>query len=330
MRMPPDSMPVRIQRWRWMRLTERRARLMKTGKRLRNQRSKQSPKKNTHAPTTTMSFFGTDDPSKPEKLMEFHSYFSFGGNDTRSKPIFSSRGISEIVFTAAATACWWIIAVCWRKKKRKSNLPPLKLEFEAQQKPMEIQVLNDLVKYNDRLNVNTASDSTRPSIIKTYFLSLRTAHRRMKCYSRAARGPTSICGLTFKVSLSLVEFQLPILCWSTVFLENGMSISWDLWLLKGNPPDCSSGKNFFATDNRSTGLALIFRSNGRCSETFSNARTFLSTAYDIRPLLTTFTTMGSTGGPHYTLTRKFIEKRFLLLFFLRQEMRVGLWTVSSL
>ena len=32
--------------------------------------------------------------------------------------------------------------------------------------------------------------------------------------------------------------------------------------------------------------------------------------------INTFTTMGSTGGPHYTLTRKFIEKRFLLLFFL--------------
>ena len=36
----------------------------------------------------------------------------------------------------------------------------------------------------------------------------------------------------------------------------------------------------------------------------------------IEDFINTFTTMGSTGGPHYILTRKFIEKRFLLLFFL--------------
>ncbi len=34
----------------------------------------------------------------------------------------------------------------------------------------------------------------------------------------------------------------------------------------------------------------------------------------LQPLLNRLGTMGSTSGPHYILTRKFIEKRFLIRF----------------
>ena len=36
------------------------------------------------------------------------------------------------------------------------------LAESAQKKPMEVQVFKDLVKHNNRLNVNTASYSTHP------------------------------------------------------------------------------------------------------------------------------------------------------------------------
>ena len=50
-----------------------------------NQRS--SKLQNNHAPTTTMSFFGQAVPQNL-KTDGVHSYFSFGSNDTRLKPIF--------------------------------------------------------------------------------------------------------------------------------------------------------------------------------------------------------------------------------------------------
>ena len=52
-----------------------------------NQRSNDVRKTNTHAPTTTTSFFGQTI-SKNLKIDGVHSYFSFGCNDTRSKPIY--------------------------------------------------------------------------------------------------------------------------------------------------------------------------------------------------------------------------------------------------
>ena len=52
-----------------------------------NQRSNKVQKTNSHAPVTTMSFFGQKVP-QDSKTDGFHSHFSFGGNDTRSNPIF--------------------------------------------------------------------------------------------------------------------------------------------------------------------------------------------------------------------------------------------------
>jgi hypothetical protein len=107
-----------------------------------------------------MSFFGQTVPQNL-KTDGVHSYFSFGGNDTRSKPIFrqtASQKLPPIQQPPAPGASSTYVG----GGRKKSNLPPFKLEFEAQQKPMEIQVLNHLVKHNDRLNVNTASYSTHP------------------------------------------------------------------------------------------------------------------------------------------------------------------------
>lgn len=65
---------------------------------------------------------------------------------------------------------------------------------------MEIQVLNDLVKHNDRLNVNTASYSTHPQsrhILRVFANDSPT----YEVLFESSSWPHSICGLTFKVTL---------------------------------------------------------------------------------------------------------------------------------
>jgi hypothetical protein len=163
-----------------------------------NQRSNKVQKTNSHAPTTTMSFFGQTVPQNL-KTDGVHSYFSFGGNDTRSKPIFwqdASQNLSSMQqqwppgesspYTAG--------------RRKKSNLPPFKLEFEAQQKPIEIQVLNALVKHNARLNVNTASYSTHPQS-RHVLLIFANDSPTYEMLFESISWPHSICGLTFKVTL---------------------------------------------------------------------------------------------------------------------------------
>jgi hypothetical protein len=59
-----------------------------------NQRSNKIQKINTQAPTTTMSFFGQKVP-QDSKTSGVHSYFSFGANDTRSKPISRQDAFSK-------------------------------------------------------------------------------------------------------------------------------------------------------------------------------------------------------------------------------------------
>ena len=106
-----------------------------------NQRSNKLQKNNSHAPTTAMSFFGQAVPQNL-KTDGVHSYFSFGGNDTRSKPIFRQTALQKSPPMQQPSASGASSTYVGGRRK-KSNLPPFKLEFEAQQKPMEIQVLND-------------------------------------------------------------------------------------------------------------------------------------------------------------------------------------------
>ena len=163
-----------------------------------NERSNKVQKTNTHAPTTTMSFFGQTVPQNL-KTDGVHSYFSFGGNDTRSKPIFrqtASQKLPPMQQPPAPGASSTYVG----GRRKKSNLPPFKLEFEAQQKPMEIQVLNDLVKHNDRLNVNTASCSTHPQSSHVLLIFANDSPTYEKLFESSS-WPHSICGLTFKVTL---------------------------------------------------------------------------------------------------------------------------------
>ena len=86
-------------------------------------------------------------------------------------------------------------------RKKRANLPPFKVEFEAQQKPMEIQVLNDLVKHNDRLNMNATSYSTHPQS-RHMLLVLANDSPTYEMLFESSSWPHSICGLPFKVTLS--------------------------------------------------------------------------------------------------------------------------------
>jgi hypothetical protein len=173
-----------------------------------NQRSNKLQKTNTHAPTTTMSFFGQTVPQNL-KTDAVHSYFSFGGNGTRSKPI--SRQDLSPTYTEG--------------RKKGANLPLLNVEFEAQQKPMEMQVLNDLVKDNDRLNVNAASYSTHPQSPHV-LLTFANDSSSYGILFESSSWPHSICGLPFKVTrTSRIPMSYSVLVnRSTVFLVNGNAI----------------------------------------------------------------------------------------------------------
>ena len=111
-----------------------------------NQRSNKIQKSNTHAPTTSVSFFGQKIP-QDSKSSGVHSYFSFGDNATRTKPTFSQHAFEE---SSAGGSL-----ACTEGRRKRANLPPLKLEFDAQRKPMEIQVLNDWFKGEKRQKQRT-------------------------------------------------------------------------------------------------------------------------------------------------------------------------------
>ena len=79
-------------------------------------------------------------------------------------------------------------------------LPPVKVEFERQQRPAEIQVLNDLVKHDNRLNVSYASYSTHPhsrNVLLVYANDSATYELLLENNS----WPTALGGLQFKVTL---------------------------------------------------------------------------------------------------------------------------------
>ena len=84
-------------------------------------------------------------------------------------------------------------------KRKRTNLPLFKLEFHAQQKPIEIQVLNELVKHNDRLNVNVASYSTHPQS-QHVLLIFANDSPTYEMLFQSSSWSHSICGLTFKVT----------------------------------------------------------------------------------------------------------------------------------
>ena len=138
-----------------------------------------------------MRFFRQKIP-QDSKTSGVRSYFSFGDNKTRTKLTFPQHALEKSSRGGSSAHT--------NGRRRRANLPPFKLEFDAQQKPMEIQVLNELVKHNERLNVNAASYSTRSqsSHILLVFANDSPTHEIL---FESSSWPNSICGLPFKVTL---------------------------------------------------------------------------------------------------------------------------------
>ena len=156
-----------------------------------NQRSNNIHKTDTHAPTTTMGFFGQTIP-QDSKISGVYSYFSFGANDARTKSTSPQYGLDKSSPGGSSAHT--------DGRRRRANLPPFKLELDGQPKPMEIQVLNELVKHNDRLNVNAASYSTHPQS-RHVLLVFANDSPTYEILFESSSWPTLICGLPFKVTL---------------------------------------------------------------------------------------------------------------------------------
>ena len=166
-------------------------------KTINSQRSNKIQKTTTKNSTTTcpMSEQTTQASKAPTSV---HNYFSFGENQTRAKPKFNSviRNTNE--------------------QKTKTNFPPFKIEFENQQKPIEIHVLNELVKHNNKLNVSSASYSSYPQSRHVLLLFANDSFSYEFLVEKSA-WPKSICGLSFQVtypnriptSYSIIVNQIP-------------------------------------------------------------------------------------------------------------------------
>ena len=150
-----------------------------------NQRSNKIQKLHTRARSTTMSFFGQTF-LRYSKADGVHSYFSFGCYVARTKPTFPQHALEKSSPGGSSAHA--------EGRRQRANLPPYKMQFDAQRKLLEIQVVND------RLDVNAASYSTY----------LRSRHALLvfanhpptyEMVFESSSWPTSICGIPFKVSL---------------------------------------------------------------------------------------------------------------------------------
>ena len=106
-----------------------------------NQRSNKIQKNQYTCTNNSNEFLWTRRSHKIRKTSGVRSYFSFGDNDTRTKPTSPEHGLEK--FSPGESSAHN------EGRRKRANLPPFKLEFDAQQKPMEIQRLNDLLKHSD-------------------------------------------------------------------------------------------------------------------------------------------------------------------------------------
>ena len=147
---------------------------------------------------------------------------------------------------------------------------------------MEIQVLNDLVKHNDRLNVNAASYSTHPQS-RHMLLVFANDSPTYEMLFESSSLPHSICGLAFKVTL---PSRIPT---SYSVLVNRVPREWHVDsirpLIAQRYLSTVQVARIFRDGQPINRIALTF-DRTTMFRRFSNTRTFLSTAYDIRPLLT--------------------------------------------
>ncbi|CAF4712236.1 unnamed protein product [Rotaria sp. Silwood1] len=85
-----------------------------------------------------------------------HSYFSFEKAETKPRPLSPKKNSQGLRRTQAQYSANALLNNNIHERNNQLNLPPFKIVFENQQKPPEIQVLNDLIKQNHKLNISRA------------------------------------------------------------------------------------------------------------------------------------------------------------------------------
>ena len=153
---------------------------------------------NSESTTTSTLFKLTTKLNNP--IEGVHSYFSFTGGETRAKPTLNRKSSREPSNRLQQQHEAELSSENIHNRKIKLNLPPFKLEFEYKQKLLEIHVLNDLVKYNDQLNVSAAIYSTHPQSQHTLLLFANDSSTYETLLDNTS-WPQLICGLSFQVTM---------------------------------------------------------------------------------------------------------------------------------
>ena len=165
-------------------------------KTVQHARSNKLQRTNQNAQSSSLTFFGVPVPPN-SSTGHVHSYFSSDDNFVRSKPNANRSAFARIPPQHQSTT----VANpnnSAATRRRSVPLPPFKLEFENHQKPTEILVLNELVKHNNHLNVNTArylSHQQSRHLLAVFANDSATYELLLQPTS----WPSRFCGLSFEV-----------------------------------------------------------------------------------------------------------------------------------
>ena len=165
-------------------------------KTVQNARSTKLQRTNQNVQSPSLTFFGVPVPPN-SSAGHVHSYFSSDDNFVRSKPNSNQSAFARIPSQHQSTTMADPIKPV-ANRRRPVQLPPFKLEFENHQKPTEILVLNELVKHNNHLNVNTAlylSHHQSRHLLAIFANDSATYELLLQPTS----WPSRLCGLSFEV-----------------------------------------------------------------------------------------------------------------------------------
>ena len=160
-------------------------------------RSNKIQRTNQNVQSSSMTFFGLPVPQNPS-AGQVHSYFSSDDNAVRAKPNFN-RPVFDRTPPSHQSSNKADSMKPVESTRRPVKLPPFKLEFENQQRPAEILVLNDLVKHNNHLNVNTARYLTHHQS-RHLLLLFANDSSTYELLLQPNSWPTRICGLSFTLT----------------------------------------------------------------------------------------------------------------------------------
>ena len=210
----------------------------------------------SEATTNSTSFKQTTKQNNP--IEGVHSYFSFTGVETRAKPTLNRKSPREPSNRLQKQHEAELSSESIPNRKIKVNLPPFKLEFEYQQKPLEIHVLNNLVKYNGQLNVSAAIYSTHPQFQHALLLFANDS-LTYETLLDPTSWPQLICGLSFQVTM---PNRIPT---SYSVLVNQISRNWNIDsiqpLIAARYPSIIQAVRIFRDREPTTRIRLDFRSN---------------------------------------------------------------------